>query len=130
MSTPFDALEQQLNSLRPARLPAPTRRHILREMEQPAAGYQSMSGLFGHRIGFQAALAGALSLALVVGWHWLPRTQRPASHVNQVTLAAGNGLFPSLVFWETKLAATSPIGANNVAVLRSPSMLTNLQIRR
>jgi hypothetical protein len=130
MSTPFDALEQQLNSLRPARLPAPTRRHILREMEPPAAGHQSMCGLFSHRIGFQVALAGALSLVLVMGWHWLPRTQRPAFHGSQITLGATDGLFPSLAFWETKLAATSPIGANNVAVLCSPSMLTNLQIRR
>jgi hypothetical protein len=130
MSTPFDALEQQLNSLRPARLPAPTRRHILRRMELPAVGHQSMHGLFRHRVGFQIALAGAFSLALVVGWHWLPGTERPASNGNQMTLVAGSGLFPSLVFWETKLAATSPIGANNVVVLRSPSMLTNLQIRR
>jgi hypothetical protein len=130
MSSPFDTLEQQLNSLRPARLPAPARRHILHEMEQPAAGHRSSGAPLSHRIGFQAVLAGALSLALVVGWHWLPRAERPATLGNQMALATGDGLFPSLAFWETRLAATTPICANNVAVLRSPSMLTNLQIRR
>jgi hypothetical protein len=127
MSTPFNALEQQLNNLRPARLPAPTRRHILHEMEQPSVGRHSVHELFSHHVGIQVALAGALSLAAIVGWHWL---QRPASRGSQVALVANDGLFPSLAFWETKLAATTPICANNVAVLRSPSMLTNLQIRR
>jgi hypothetical protein len=31
---------------------------------------------------------------------------------------------------ETQLAAVSPMGANGVAGLRSPSTLTNIQIRR
>ena len=130
MSTPFDALEHQLHSLRPSRLPAPARQRILHEMERQVRGHESVSRLFGHRTGFQVALAGALSLALVVAWHSLPWPPHPASRVNQVALAASNGLLPSLFSWEAKLASASPMGANTVAVLRSPSILTNGQIQR
>jgi hypothetical protein len=130
MSTQFDTLEHQLNALRPARLPATARQRILREMEQPVTGPKSAFWLFGHHSGFQVALAGALSLALVVGWHWLSWSPRPASPVNQAALGAGNALLPSLALWETQLAAASPMGHNTVAVLRSPSILTNIQIRR
>jgi len=130
MSTPFDALEQRLNSLRPARLPAPTRQHIVHAMEHRRPGHPLTFGPCRHHVGIQIALAAALSLALIAGWQWRLRSQRAVSRGNPMTLAAGTGMFPSLAFWETQLAATSPIGANNVAVLRSPSMLTNLQIRR
>jgi len=85
---------------------------------------------FGHRAGFQVALASALSLALLAGGYWLPRSTRPVSQVNTAAVVASNGLLPSLAFWETKLAAACPIGENTVAVLRSPSTLTNIQIRR
>ena len=130
MSAPFDALEHQLSTLRPSRLPAPARRRILREMERPAAKHGPASWLTGPHAGFQVALAGALSLALVVGWHWLPRPSRAVSRATPVTLAASNALLPSLVSWETRLAAVTPIGENCVAVLRSPSILTNIQLQR
>jgi hypothetical protein len=129
MNTEFDILEQQLSQLRPARLPAPVRHRLLREMEQPLMGHESMSWLLGHRVGFEVALAGALFLALLVGWHWLPRSARPASHLNQTAAVTGDALMPSLAFLEARLAAAS-IGANTVAVLRSPSILTNTQILR
>jgi hypothetical protein len=130
MSTPFDTLEQQLNALRPARLPATARRTIMQEMQTPATGHARAFWQFAHRTGFQVALAGALSLALLVGSPWLFRSLRPVSHDNSVTIVASNGLVPSLAFWETQLAAACPMGENTVAVLRSPSILTNIQIRR
>jgi hypothetical protein len=129
MSTPFDALEHQLSSLRPARLPGPTRQLVLDKMKRTAATHGSLLWLFGHRPSFQVALAGALSVALVVGSTRLSRSSRPASRVNQAAFAVSNGLLPSLDFWETKLASASPMGANTVAVLWSPSTLTNIQIR-
>ena len=61
MSTQFDALEHQLNTLRAARLPVTTRQSILHEMEQPLAGHRSASWRFAHRAVFQVALAGAVS---------------------------------------------------------------------
>lgn len=130
MSTSFDALEQQLNTLRPARLPATARQHILQEMGRPVPRRESTSWLFGHRTGLQVALAGVLSLALVVGWHWLPPAPGPASSVDQVTLAVGNALLPSLAVWQTRLAAAYPMSENTVAVLHSPSTLTNIQVGR
>src|SRR5258708_6786468 len=69
MSTPFDSLEHQLNTLRPARLPAAARRSILHEMQRPVTGRGRAPWLFGHHAGFQVALASALSLALVAGWY-------------------------------------------------------------
>jgi hypothetical protein len=131
VKTQFDALESQLNSLRPSPLPSPSRRRILHEMERPATGAGSMARLFGHHAGFQIALAGALSLALVVGWNWFPRSSQAPSRGDMVALAGSTTLLPSWASWETKLAAACPImGENTVAVLRSPSVLTNIQIRR
>jgi hypothetical protein len=130
MSTQFDVLEDQLNTLRPSPLPPPTRRRILHEMERPVTGPRSMSWLFGHHAGLQVALAGALSLALVVGWNWLPRSSPAASRADTAALAGSTALLPSLASWETKLAAAYPVGRNTVAVLRSPSILTNIQTRR
>ena len=130
MNTEFDALEHQLRSLRPARLPAPIRQDILHEMERPVSGHGPTLWLFGHRAGLQIALAGALSLALVARWHWPPPSPRPSSDVNQTGLADSNALLPSLAFLEAKFVATSQIGVNTVAVLRSPSILTNTEIRR
>jgi hypothetical protein len=130
MSAPFDTLEDQLNALRPARLPATARRSILHEMQRPAARHGWAFGQFVHRTGFQVALAGALSLTLLVGGHWLSESLHQESHVNPATVVASNGLLPSLALWETKLAAACPMGENTVAVLRSPSTLTNIQIRR
>ena len=130
MNTEFDALEHQLSSLRPARLPAPARQGILHEMERPVSGHGSTFWPFGHRAGFQVALVGALSFALIAGWQWLSQSPRTASHANQTVLAGSNALLPSLAFLEAKLAATSSMGINTVAVLRSPSVLTNTQIRR
>jgi hypothetical protein len=130
MSTPFDTLEDQLNALRPARLPATARQSILHEMHGPVPGHGWAFWQFAHRTGFQVALAGALSFTVLVGWHWLSRSLHPASHENPATVVASNGLGSSLAFWETQLAAASPVGRNTVAVLRSPSTLTNLQIRR
>jgi hypothetical protein len=130
MNTEFDALEHQLSSLRPARLPATVRQDISREMERPANRPGPALWLFGHRAGLQVALAGALSLALVARWHWLPRSARPVSDINQTALADSNALLPSLAFLEARIAVTSQIGVNTVSVLRSPSILTNTQIRR
>jgi hypothetical protein len=130
MSTSFDTLEQQLNALRPARMPATARRSILQEMQQPATGHARAFWQFAHRTGFQVTLAGALSLALLVGWPWFFRSLRPASRDNTATVVASSGLAPSLALWETKIAAACPMGENTVAVLRSPSILTNIQIRR
>lgn len=130
MSAPFDTLEQQLNALRPSRLPATARRSILQEMQRPATGPAQAFWQFAHRTGFQVALAGALSLALLVGLPWLNGSLRPVSRDNSVTVVASNGLMPSLAFWETQLAGARPMGENTVAVLRSPSILTNVQIRR
>jgi hypothetical protein len=130
MNTELDALERQLSKLCPARLPAPVRQNILHEMEGTAGGHRRTSWLLGHRAGFQVALAGALSLALVVSSHWLSRAPRPTSDGNQTMLATNNALLPSLAFLEAKFAATSQIGLNAVPVPRSASMLTNTQIRR
>ena len=130
MNTPFDRLEHQLNTLRPARLPATARQRILREMERPVAGPKSASWLFGHRAGFHVALAGALSVALLVGVSHLPRNASPTSDSDESSMVTVNALLPSLVLWETQLAAASPAGANTTAGLRSPSILTNIQIRR
>jgi hypothetical protein len=129
MSTPFDTLEHQLNALRPARLPATARQSILHEMQRPT-GHAWVFWQWAHRTGFQVAMAGALSLTLLVGWHWLSRSLHPGSHANPATVMASNALVPSLAYWETELAAACPMGENTVAVLRSPSILTNLQIRR
>jgi hypothetical protein len=128
MNKEFDPLEHQLGNLRPARLPAPARQRILHEMQRPVTGHGAT--FLGYRTGFPVALAGALSLAVVVGLHWLPRSTRPASHADQPALTASNALLPSLAFLEAKLAVVSPVGANCVSVLRSPSILTNTQIRR
>jgi len=130
MRTPFEVLEDQLNTLRPSPLPSPARRRIQHEMDRPVTQSRSMSWLFGHHSGFQVALAGALSLALVVGWNWLPRSSRATSRGDTIALMGGTALLPSSTSWETKLAAAYPMGRNTVAVLRSPSILTNIQIRR
>ena len=130
MNTEVDALEHQLSNLRPARLPAPVRQNISLEMERPVRGHGPALWLFGHRAGLQVALAGALSLALVARWHWLPRSAHSVSDINQTALADSNALLPSLAFLEARFAATSQIGINTVSVLRSPSILTNTQIRR
>lgn len=124
MKTPFDTLEDRLSSLRPSPLPPSTRRRIVHEMEPPTTGTRSVSWLFGHHAGLQVALAGALSLALLAGWNWLPRPSH-SSRRGAADLTASVALLPGLA-WGTGLAA----GENTVAVLRSPSMLTNLQIRR
>jgi hypothetical protein len=128
MSTPLDTLEEQLKGLRPTRLPSPARQSILNEMQRPTTGHGWSFWQFAHHTSFQVALAGALSLALLVGWPWLSRSLQPISHNSPETIMASNGLLPSLAFWETELAAASPV--NTVAVLRSPSILTNIQIRR
>ena len=130
MSTPFDTVEHQLNRLRPARLPATTRQGILHEMERPRTGHAPSFWHFANRAGFQVALAGALSLALVVGWPRLPSSTRSTSSFDEPSMVSENALLPSLAFLETQLEAVSPMGANPVAVLCSPSMLTNIQIRR
>jgi len=130
MNKEFDPLEHQLSHLRPAHLPAPAQQHILHEIQHPVTGHGAIAWLLGHRAGFSVALAGAFSLAVVVGLHWLPRSTRPASHVDQPVFAASNALMPSLAFLEARLTAVSPIGANAVAALCSPSTLTNVQIQR
>jgi len=130
MSTPFDTLEHQLNALRPARLSARARQSILHEMHRPVAGHGWAFWQFAHRTGFQVALAGALSLTVLVGWHWLSPSLHRVSQENPATVVASCGLGPSLAYWESELAAACPMGENTVAVLRSPSMLTNIQIRR
>lgn len=130
MSTPFDTIEDQLNRLRPARLPATTRQGILHEMERPKTGHAAAFWHFAHRGGFQVALAGALSLALVVVGPRLPSRAHPTSSFDEPSMVSENALLPSLAFLETQLAVVSPMGANPVAGLRSPSMLTNIQIRR
>jgi hypothetical protein len=128
MNTEFDAFERQLSSFRPAHLPAPARQRILREMQRPVTGHYSAVRL-GHRAGLELALAGALCLTLLAGWRWLPRSPRAVSRVNQAAVAAGDVRLPSLAFLEAKLT-TASIGANTVAVLCSPSVLTNIQNRR
>ncbi|MGD0060869.1 MAG: hypothetical protein ABSD58_15745 [Verrucomicrobiia bacterium] len=131
MKTQFDALENQLNSFRPSPLPTSTRRRIQHEMERPVTGSRSVSWLFGHHAGLQIAMAGALSLALVIGWNWFPRSSPAPSRGDTVALAGSTTLLPSWASWGTKLAAACPMmGENTVAVLRSPSILTNIQIRR
>ncbi len=130
MKTEFDVLEDQLNALRPSPLPASTRRRILHEMERPVRGSKSMLWSFGRHAGLQVALAGALSLALVVAWNWLPRSPRPTADGDTAALTGSAALLPSFAWWETRLAATYPVGRNTVAVLNSPSILTNIQMRR
>jgi hypothetical protein len=115
----LDTLEQQLNDLRPARLPAATQRLLLQEMQRPTTRRGWAFWQFAHRTGFQVALASALSLAVLMGWPMLSGSLRTASPVK-----------PPLAYWETELAAACPMGENTVAVLRSPTILTNLQIRR
>ena len=130
MNSELEALERRLSELRLARLPAPVRQNILHEMERRTSGHRRTFWLFGHRAGFQVALASALSLALVVSSHWLSHTTRPVSDGNQVMLASSNALLPSLAFLEANFEATSQIGINAVPVPRSASMLTNTQIQR
>jgi len=130
MKTQFDVLEDQLNSLRPSPLPPATRRRIFHEMERPVAESRSTVWRFAHHAGFQVALAGALSLALAVGWNWFPRSPRATPGGETAALADNTASLPSWALWETKLAAACPMGENTVAVLCSPSILTNLQIRR
>jgi hypothetical protein len=130
MKTEFDMLENQLNALRPSPLPSSARRRILHEMERPARGSKSMLWSFGRHAGLQVALAGALSLALAVGWNWFPRSSRATHGGDTIALVDGTGFLPSLASWETDLAATYPVGRNAVAVLCSPSILTNTEIRR
>jgi hypothetical protein len=130
MNTELDALEHQLGRLRPARLPAEARQRIRGEMQHPRHGRRTVLWLLGHRAGFPVALAGALSLAVAVGLWWLPRSPRPAPPVDQRALATSNALMPSLAFLEAKLAVVSPMGINTVAALCSPSVLTNVEIRR
>jgi hypothetical protein len=89
-----------------------------------------MFWLFGHHAGLQVALAGVLSLALVIGWNWLPRSPRATSREDTAALAGSTASLPLSTSWESKLAAVYPMGRNTVAVLRSPSILTNIQIRR
>ena len=74
------------------------------------------------------ALAGALSVVVLVGSHWLPRSPRP--EIDQTSLVASNEWLSSLAFLEAKLAVSSPIYVNSVDVLHSTSMLTNTQIQR
>ena len=118
MSTPHDSLEERLRSLRPGRLPVETRREILQKMDRPARRRSSLATLFGHHAGVPVALAGVLSLTLVVGWHWLSLPARDADS----TRASGGT--------SSCFAAVTPICANAVLVLRSPAVLTNAQIRR
>ena len=131
MSTEFDALEERLNALRPSPLPAPARRHILHEMEQSTGRGRSAFRALDHQrhAGIQVAIAAALFAALVMGWNWLPRAARPVSRSHTAELASNATLLPSLATWGATLAAVYPIGENSVDVLRSPSILTNIQIR-
>jgi hypothetical protein len=131
MSTQFDALENRLNALRPTSLPAPARRHILHEMERSSTGVRSIFRVLDHqhRAATQLAVAAALFTALVVGWNWLPRLSPATRRGDQVELTASAALLPPLPAWGTTLAAVYPIGENSVAVLRSPTILTNIQIR-
>ena len=126
MKTQFDMLEDRLNTLRPSALPTSTRRRIVHEMETTTTRPRSVSWLFGHHAALQVALAGALSLALLAGWTWLPRPSRLSRDGRTADLTASVALLPTLASWGTELTA----GENTVAVLRSPSMLTNIQIRR
>jgi len=131
MSTQFDSLEHQLNALRPTPLPAPARRHILHEMERRSTGGGSVFRGLDHqyRAGVQLAVAAALFAALVMGWNWLPSPSRMTRRGHTADLASSAVSLPSLATWGTTLAAVYPIGENSVAVLRSPSVLTNIQIR-
>ena len=131
MSTQFDALEDRLNTLRPSPLPAPARRHILHEMKRSTGRGGSIFRVLDHQhhVGIQVAVAATLFAALVMGWNWLPHSSRPTRRGPAVELAASAALLPSLANWGTTLASVYPIGENSVAVLRSPSILTNVQIR-
>jgi hypothetical protein len=131
MSTEIDAWEDRLNTLRPSPLPAPVRRHILYEMERaPRRGRPIFRALDHQRHAvIQVAIAAALFVALVAGWNWLPRSSRPSHRSHTAELAASAALLPSLATWGTTLAGVYPVGENSVAVLRSPSILTNIQIR-
>jgi hypothetical protein len=130
MNSELENLERQLSELRPAHLPTPVRRRILHEMECRTSRHRRLFWLFGHRAGFQVALASALSLALVAGSHWLARVPRPTASEDPTMLATNDALSLSLASLEARFAATSQIGINAVPVLRSASMLTNLEIRR
>ena len=94
-------------------------------MEQSPGRRRSILGEFWHGAAAPVAIAGVVTLALVVGWNWLPRPLLPApgSQAKEPTASP-------LVAWKAELAAVCPIGENTVAVLYSPSMLTNIQIRR
>jgi len=131
MSTQFDGLENRLSALHPTPLPAPARRHILHEMERSSTGGRSILRVLDHqhRAGAQLAVAAALFAALVAGWNWLPRPSHTTRRGHKVELTASAALLPSLPAWGTTLAAVYPIGENSVAVLRSPTILTNIQIR-
>ena len=127
MNIEFDDLEHQLSKLRPARLPAEARQRVSHEIHRPLHRQSAASWLFGHRAGFSVALAGALSLAVVAGLHWLPQSAHDTTE-NQRALVASNGLLPSLGFLEARLSY--PMVANTVPALCSQSILTNTQIRR
>ena len=122
MNPEFNDLENQLRELRPARLPASVRQNILHEINR-----QRTSWMAAHRAGFQVALAGALSVALLMSSHWLNRVPHPSSRPDPIMLATSN---TSLAFLEANFAVTSQIGINAVPVPRSASMLTNAQLQR
>ena len=126
MNSELDPLEQQLSHLRPMRLPSSARQGILHEMQRPVTRRGAAFWLSSHRAGFQGALAGALSVVVLVGSHWLPRSPRPESYADQPAFATSN----ALAFLEARLAAGSLIHINSVDELHSFSMLTNTQIQR
>jgi len=130
MSAEFDSLEHQLNSLRPAHLPAATRGNILHEMERGRAGHRASSWQFIHRAGFQVALAGALSLTLMVGWQFVSWSPPPGSVFDKPSMVSENTLLPSLAFLEAQLTPVAPTSTSTAGGLRSPTILTNLQLRR
>lgn len=130
MNTEFDDVERKLRKLRPARLPVEIGQQISREIQRPLRGQGVVSWLFGHRAGFPVALAGALSIAVVAGLHWLPQSLPPASFDDQPRLVASNSFSSPLAFLEARIGVASSISINSVDVLRSPSILTNTQIRR
>ncbi|HVM62712.1 MAG TPA: hypothetical protein VMV72_17755 [Verrucomicrobiae bacterium] len=125
MKTQFDALEDRLNALRPSPLPPAARRHILHEMDRSPAKRRSVLGEFWHDAAAPVAIAAVVSLALAAGWNWLPRP--PLRTPDDQRPESTTGPF---VAWKVQLAAVCPIGENTVTVLYSPSMLTNIQIRR
>jgi len=124
MNTEFDDVEQALGRMRPARLPAQARQGILREMDRPAAGHGAKFWLWHHRVGLGVALAGALSLAAMTGLYRLS-LERAASRDEESAMAAANE--QPLATLEARLIAASQKGENTLAVLCSPSILTNFQ---